>query len=426
MNCEINIDHLSSETKNIKIFGNSETLQQELALIGGNHNLHVWVIAIGAGRILESLLKRIIDDFKILVTRSDNQRPVTDDFLAALSAHEKIDRGTLMIANSIRNYGNDGRHGDQKIECEDKDIIIGLLQLFIEWFDQRKFSGKINSTSSSTISWTSKTSLLRELAYPVGTNLNSYIAIEENQKLILSQRYLAELAAEQVIDHCTEDVAMKFTKKIYDAFSKKSTRVKQMHALFFSRFDSPDDAISRLEDNLNEAIGNWRKDASHRSKKYYKDTFGILGGAYKRKWTATKNAEYLAKSSQWYNNGLKYFPNDYYLLINSSATSLWNNQPEESRAKANEALFSLSNIGFKLNNGDNCEGINYWVVATIAEAYLLANPNPKSEKVKYFYDQAKRLDNNGAKWGVTKAQLLEHLEKINNNNLNKVFAELIS
>jgi len=400
----INTEVLSSRIKNIKI-GDSQ-LAVELEKIAKFRNSAApEIIAFYAGRIVESMVASAIKSFNLPIV--DGKVSTSLDIL---SKHGKIDEGTLSIAHAIRRYGNQVRHLERSIHPDEEGTIIGMLQLWVEWFNDSIFAIKSSTTDSSTNNWADQASLLRNLAYPTNGELDKLIEPIEQREALLKEAALAEFAAERTIDFRSK-YADEFTEKVISKFPR-SIRGRQMRALYFSRNENPDGAINLLTKLLNNQY-----------RQPDRETFGILGGAFKNKWIKTGSSDELANAHRYYLQGTINYPKDYYLRINLAATSLWQGEVNESRSHANSALQSLSELGFILNTGDQCDSFDYWIVATIAEANLLAG---KTKRAAYLYEQARQIDSSGGRWNRTLQQLALHLKFIEDQNMRRNLSAIVS
>jgi hypothetical protein len=329
--------------------------------------------------------------------------------LDMLSKHGKIDEGTLSIANAIRRYSNQARHLERTIHINEESTIVGLLQLWIEWFEHstKLNLGKPDCAGQSGDSWSNKTDLLRKLAYSTAELFDVYFQ-QEQQKALLTEAAIAEFAAERFVN-CRSSFADDFTEKIIESFPR-STRAKQMRALYYSRNRNPEGAIIVLT-NLAKH-NHWLDD----------EYFGILGGAYKNRWIATGNVLFLNEAHSQYENGVHQFFDNYYLRINFAGVSLWKGDLDSSVAQAKSTLKILSEYGFSLSNSDKCEGYDYYVLATIAEAHLLAGG---VESARTFYELAKnKVGEKDGRWMRTAEQLTLHLKYISDQVTAKSFAGL--
>jgi hypothetical protein len=388
MTVSIGDSPLASELNKITKFRNSDAPE---------------IIAFYAGRIVEAMVSLAIT--KLNLPAGDGK---VSTLLDILSTHGKIDEGTLSIAHAIRRYGNQVRHLERAIHSNEESTIIGLLQLWVEWFERVVFPSSSSTLESSANQWSDKTDLLRQLTYPKSGALDEHIQKLDQREALLTEAALAEFSAERAVDFRSQ-YADAFTAEVIARFPR-SVRAKQMRALYYSRNGNPDGAINILSKFLNNHYRNPDR-----------ETFGILGGAYKNKWIETSNAIELSNADKYYKQGADFYPKDYYLRINLAATSLWKGELSQSRSHANSALQSLAESGFVINTGDKCDGFDYWIVATIAEANLLAG---KAKRAAYLYEQARNLDSSGGRWNRTMQQLSLHLKYIDDQNTRQNFAAL--
>jgi hypothetical protein len=403
MDWNINTEMLFEQTKSFSVGGSP--LVAELNKISSLSTLNIpEAIAFYAGRILEAMVAQVVSNEKLPVGAGG-----VNSNLDILSKHGKIDEGTLSIANAIRRYSNQARHLERTIHIDEASTIVGLLQLWLEWFEHaaRIKSGKQENVEQFKLSWSIKTDLFRKLAYSTAEVFDEYFQ-QEQQKVLLSEAAIAEFAAERYVN-CRSVFADDFTDKIIKTFPR-STRAKQMRALYYSRNHNPGGAIVVL---TNLAKHNkWPDD----------EFFGILGGAYKNKWIATGDALFLKEAHGQYENGVRHFSDNYYLRINLAGTSLWMGDLGSAVAHAKATLKILSEYGFAINPSDSCKGFDYYVVATMAEAHLLAG---EVEPARDFYELAiKMVGEKDGRWLRTAEQLVLHLKYISDSATTQSFAGL--
>lgn len=385
-NEKIKTNHLSAPIKSL--FIGESILSEELKKISRFCGAEApEVIAFYAGRIVEAMTSAALGVFRVSLGEGG-----VKDKIDILQKRNLIDAGTASIAHAIRRYGNQVRHLERAVHPSEEETIIGLLQIWIEWFDLMVINNKAAKTE---VAWSLKTKILRQLAYPEADETRNYLEMAEHFDTLLAEAALAEFAAERLVD-TNSPLAERFTKKAMDVFPK-SLRSRQIRALYFSRNNNPDGTIQLLSN------WQWRPD---------RETIGILGGAYKNKWIEFNEPGYLEKAHQQYSKGVDFFPTDHYLRINLAATSLWKGMLSEARSHAHKTVQLLAENGFIVNIGDSCEGLDYWVVATLAEATLLSG---KAKRANYLYQQAKSLNCLDGRWTRTFQQLSLHLRYLPKN-----------
>lgn len=389
----------------LKIPIGASTLALELAKLAKLQGLGMpEAIAFYAGRIVEDLAQQALSKSNL---QHGND---LDTNLNLLFQWGRIDEGALASGHMLRRLGNQARHLDRAIEVSEEPTIVGLLQLWLEWYT-RNFTNVQKHDPAAVVAfgdWSSLTPLLRLLALGKCERIGEEFTSSDTIDVLLADASIAGFAGERLID-CRNPQADEFTKQAKVRFPNER-RITQIRALYFSRNGSTGDAVTLLQ--------HMSKFSRHDS-----ETFGILGGAYKNLWTQTQDPQFLQKAHQQYEKGAREFPADYYLRINVAATSLWLGERHQARAQANEALQILANFGFTGNKGDIPKNATYWVVATLAEANLLAEKYPKAFSL---YEQACALDITGGRWARTATQLRLHLEKLGDMKLSERFSAMLA
>jgi hypothetical protein len=107
------------------------------------------------------------------------------------------------------------------------------------------------------------------------------------------------------------------------------------------------------------------------------ETLGLWGAVHKRLWELTEDAQYLDEAVRGYERGF-YLRNDYYSGINLAYLLNVRSTVASARADAIADFVQAERIRrnvlliceAELNNEDLPEGEKYWLLATMAEAYL--------------------------------------------------------
>ncbi|CAN5444438.1 adenylate/guanylate cyclase domain-containing protein [soil metagenome] len=143
----------------------------------------------------------------------------------------------------------------------------------------------------------------------------------------------------------------------------ESLRTKQLYALSMSKCGLPEAAMEYLESVYNQFPDD-------------PETAGILGGIYKELFIKTKNQHYAVLSRDTY---LKNFTStkSYYTGINAASISVISGQSKQGQRIASEVIQLLEG-----------SSNNFWVTATLAEAFLISKERTKS---KEYYLMARDL-----------------------------------
>lgn len=405
MNWTIPVDNLPQKVREIKV--GPYTLANELEKIQKLQGQECPdLIALIAGRVVERVIKNAISDTQLF--KSGRKAPKeTYVMLEMLYLYGEIDDGSRASANTLRLFSNDARHleDDNRIDIEHEATIVGLLQLFIEWY-VCKFSHRPNKDQQIILpghEW-SNNGILRRLA--IG-GVDKFNFTKDEVEYLLGNSSLAGFAGERLID-CRSDLADDFTNRAFEKYHNSSRRVVEMRALFLSRNGNEKKALAFAKTNLEKVLSKF---------KYYydPDSFGILGGVYKNYWLKYSDNESLEKAHEWYCKGSKEFNDNCYLRINVAATALWLGKTKEAVGQAEEVLNQL-----QYYHADH-KILNYWLAATLAEANFLAGNHSIALDL---YKQARELDKTVGRWKKTHQQLGIHLNMMGQQQLKNIYLEL--
>ena len=120
----------------------------------------------------------------------------------------------------------------------------------------------------------------------------------------------------------------------------------ESYVLILNRSGASDKALQILKPLFNPAQSK-------------ESVFGLMGRIYKNLWSYSNNKANVLLSAETYNEGFKKF-NSYYLGINAATMFAVNGDIEQSTSIAKKVIEMCSK-----------ETPNYWVTATLTEAYLL-------------------------------------------------------
>lgn len=355
-----------------------------------------------AARIVEDLVRQALIKYNL------QHGDALDVNLNLLYQWGKIDEGSLAVGHMLRRLGNEVRHLERGILVGEEPTIVGLLQIWLEWFVNH-FSTHSEGSKGPQVffpDWSVNVPLLRILTRGNSDEITSKLSSEDAVEVLKSDAAIANFAGERLID-CRSPIADSFTRKVLERFPR-SLRTSQIRALYFSRNNNPSQAVYILRPLTKRS----RVDS---------ETIGILGGAYKNLWIQTQDADYLKKSHEQYSVGANNFPNDYYLLINVAATALWLGDKHLARGQAYEVVQILSKYGLA---GDKQTQIipSYWAIATLAEAHFLGEQYPKAASL---YRQIRLTDTTGGRWARTAEQLRLHIEKLGDPKIQEMFEEIV-
>ncbi|MCC8395830.1 hypothetical protein LJ656_24910 [Paraburkholderia sp. MMS20-SJTR3] len=364
-----------------------ETLLDELKKLARLHLAGLPdAVAFYAGRIVEGLASAALQIHHLYAGST------VIESLDTLALSGKVSDGALLCGHAIRRLANEARHLERSVLVDEEATIVALLQLWVEWF----VSACGASTASQSFSWndwSSRTPMLRTLAAGSQPEMVALSTHEDQLQPLLADSATAAFVAERLVD-CNAATADRFTRAAKDRFPH-NRRITQIRALHFSRAQNPEQAIRLLLPLRN---GNPRR--------LDIETIGILGGAYKTRWLQSRISAHLKCAYDTYTLPVADAPRSHYLQINIAATALWMDKAALARSHAQAAIDLLAEQ--KITSDEALEGtVNYWMVATLAEAQLLVG---NDWLASVLYAKASATDNPTGPWARTAAQLRVHLE----------------
>jgi hypothetical protein len=386
-NCAVGPDNLASELSKLRKLEDAGLPE---------------AVAFFAGRVVEGLSDQAVA--KAGLTPGSSVLENLD--LLALTG--RIDDGSLLCAHTIRRLANQARHLERQLHLDEEATIVALLQLWVEWF-LRASVGRRDELPSAKVSadWSVRTSTLRVLAMGDQTDVHNLRTVTGALQPLLADAATAAFVAERLVDYSHPEAA-EFVGQASLRFPR-AKRITQVRALLYSRNGDVDRAIGLL---LPLRRGYRRAlDA---------ETIGILGGAYKKKWMLSGDNAQLAAAHDTYAVSLPDSRDNYYLRINVAATALWLGHLTEARASAYAVIRLLSEFGVT-TDGALAQSESYWILATLAEAQLLAG---SAKQALSLYRRAKELDVTGGRWRTTCSQLVRHLNALPKVKLRKEFDEV--
>ena len=397
--CQIRMNDIPESVKSIPI--GSSTLGVELNKISRiiGHQMPE-AIAFYAGRIVESTALHALKKSNLEFQSS------LDLNLDLLYQWGKLSEGSQAVGNSLRRLGNQARHIKRTIDVAEETTIIGLLQLWIEWyfvnFIQRE---KLLKDKLFITDWSIQTLPLRLLTIGVSGEINANFITYESTKVLRIDATIACFAGERFID-CNNSLANSFTEQVRLMFPRYH-RAAEIRALYCSRNGESEEAVKLLE-----PLTNWEYVG--------REAYGILGGAYKNLWMESGNTSFLDNAHQQYMMGARKSPYDYYLLINIAATSFWLGNQELARLMASQVIQILEKFGLsgEKNHQDN---LNYWITATLAEANFLSE---KYSEAFVLYEKLHTFDKGKGRWARVSKQLQLHLQRSETLKVKEIFYSL--
>ncbi len=185
----------------------------------------------------------------------------------------------------------------------------------------------------------------------------------------MEDNYQFVSAIEDLVNHGRYMEARELALRIKDNPDVDHLRVDQLLALSLSKSGSPELALAHL-------------DLAYRRNPEDSETAGILGGIYKELFKKHQDSKYAILSRDTYTKNFSVTKN-YYTGINAATMSAIAGRAMQGREIANAII--------KLIDTDS---IDFWELATLAEAYLLIK---NRERCVEFYIKARQLAGND--WG---------------------------
>lgn len=367
-------------------------------------------------RILEEILK---DSHQLFFGEDSNPRskkPTLADIEQQLFDYNQLKQNRYYWAKGLRLLGNDVRHSLRKIKADEADCALVFLEFILVWYFCEfplgprqntiyKGQARIDRAGGNLLpdlAWSLDSSRLnpQKLKIIFGSHEQDYFkkfSTNFTFPLLLIDIFIAQgdhASATRLIEGL-ESFAYKQKGALRDRFF-------QLHGLLLSREERLEEAMQILE----------KEDARQRARSERLDveTTGILAGVYKRIWKQKQDEGFLRKSSEIYRQGWRDCKNTY-LGINAATTALWLNNPLESQQIAREIKGKLEKRRQMIQQKTNFRyDLNYWDMATLAEACLLTHDLECSTEL---YQRAfKTCKNQPEDIDVTRKQLDSLIERL--------------
>lgn len=340
-------------------------------------------------RILEAIIKQAHQQFfGEKSASSGKKKPTLADMEQQLHDYNLLQQSRYYWTKGLRLLGNEARHELRRIRKKEADCALIFLEFVLLWYFcdfpsglrlPSIFKGQGPAPSGDllqNLAWTLDSSRLSpdRLKVIFGAQEAEYL------KLFAENFAVPALLIEIFIalgDHASaERLTGSLAASGYRPRGALRNRFIQLKGLLFSREERLEDALALLEPEYIRL----KNDPQARVED---ELSGILAGVYKRLWKRDGKADFLARSHEAYQSGWSNSRNsNTYLGINAASTALWLNNRTESSKIAREVRGILERRRRMIQQ--NTEGrydLNYWDMATLAEANLLAGQFNVAEKL---------------------------------------------
>ncbi|MDY0384540.1 TRAFs-binding domain-containing protein [Trichlorobacter sp.] len=330
-------------------------------------------------RILEAILKEAHVKFFEMNSKTGIAESKLVEMESALYEYNLLQQNRYYWAKGLRLLGNEVRHSLRKIKADEADCALVFLEFILVWYFCEFPLGPRQNTIYKGQARIDRAggNLLPDLAW----TLDSSRLNPEKLKVIFGphgQDYFKKFSTNFTFPLLLIDIFIAqgdHTSAARLIEGLESFAYKQKGALRYRFFQLQGLLLSR-EDRLDEAMQLLEKEDARlraRSERIDVETTGILAGVYKRIWKQRQDEGYLRKSYETYRRGWRDSKNTY-LGINAATTSLWLNNPLESQQIAKEIKGILEQRRKLIQQKtDNRYDLNYWDMATLAEACLLTH-----------------------------------------------------
>ena len=317
-----------------------------------------------------------------------------------------LDDTTRQWAHALRRLANQFRHILKPTEENDGSISVILVEMWLNWLVNRSHLVDDGQIVLPPIS--NQQQLIFEQFQRISdwlehkdinklninlSNNNESISTENED--LLHQPVFASVICEALINaEDFEQVNLFLTSALKQ--HPKDLRLKQLRGLFLSRTGK----LKQAEAELRQLLKQFPNDD---------ETIGILAGVIKKLWQAGDQS----KLGQWGKLYIKGWQQskqrNTYLGINAAAYSLWSGDTDASQsiAKAITETYQIRETVLREQLDVQTSRMDYWDLATLAEANLLAGNTLAAEEAyqRLFQDPL----HNGKPHQVAANQLVQHL-----------------
>jgi len=328
-------------------------------------------------RILEATLKQAHLQF---FGEERGSQPALAEIEQKMFDYNQLQQSRYYWSKGLRLLGNEARHELRRVSREEADFALIFLEFILSWYYCDFYLGPRLPTihRGQTQPAFSSDNLLPELAWTLDrSRLNP-----QKLKMIFGtreQEYLSSFVRNftfplllieifiTLSDHASaERLINALDASIYRQKGALKHRFHQLKGLLFSRGDRLEEALQILE-------SEYTRQQNERYARPDDETVGILAGVYKRLWNNFHKESFLGKSFETYHLGwCNSRTTNTYLGINAASTALWLGKI----ADAQQIASKVKNIIAKRRRmiqqkTDSRYDLNYWDMATLAEANLL-------------------------------------------------------
>lgn len=290
--------------------------------------------------------------------------------LVQLKEYNLLPGAILNWAHALRRLGNTARHSLGEITIQEAESAVYMLEHLLAWyfkeyvFRDPDLSNEFPEHGLRIIPPSRFSEFINNVTM-LNHSDNIPSAWFEKNTLSLVSPALSSVIAQMLLDRGLFAQAEQFLNEAMQRFPG-DLRLRQFMGLLYSRRMGKGD-LDRALEILLPLYRIYRED---------EDSYGILGGVYKRKWYLENGrADFLQKSHEIYLEGWKHTRKaSTYLGVNAAATALWLEEFKCSRLISRKVVELIKHRNRLLSSkfGDTTEHLSFWDRITLAESLLLS------------------------------------------------------
>ncbi|GGP75004.1 tetratricopeptide repeat-containing protein [Shewanella ulleungensis] len=356
-----------------------------------------------AGRILEALSAEGVSLF--------GEQSKTNVFanLEYLNDFHIFDFATLHWAHALRRQANQVRHLLGKVEAQDSDIAVALLDSWLGWYFSKFPLGlclkqyRTNKQQNNVIH-----QLVDDISQQMAnTQVNEQVLLLH--PLVQQSPVFSSILIESLINKDQLDTAGSALHTTL-VHHPEDLRLLQLNGLYFSRKGMIDEATEQLS-SLYKSLSN------------DDETIGIYAGVLKKTWQKNPaNTEALKRACRMYDKGWQQSKQrNTYLGINAAAINLWQGHTDKARDIALSIVKQFQHKKHIIEQKQrlNNFSFNFWELATIGEALYITGQQELA--LQHYQSLFAANAHPIGKLRVAAKQLIIHFSYITpSNTLNKL------
>lgn len=315
-----------------------------------------------SGRILEATSNYCVDAL--------GEKPNNNVFsnIEHINDYNLLDLVTRHWAHGLRRLSNQFRHILKPTEINDGIIAVILLNSWLDWLIN-KSQLVDNNQEHFTLYSDDKNEINTQLLW-----INEWLAhknfhelTNKEESLLLKQPIFSAVICEELINKKEFTAATKYLQTSLKGHPN-DLRLLQLKGLLLSRTNQ----LTKAEQILRSLLKKFPNDD---------ETIGILAGVYKKMWQMGDESKLQTWGKLYKKGWLQSKERNTYLGINAAAYLLWIGENETSKEIASSIIIQyhsrqkilMTVLKVPTNQMD------YWDLATLAEAQLLANNIAQAE-----------------------------------------------